>query len=524
MDNKKELIEQIKQLPHHAGVYLFKNMGNEFIYIGKAKDLRNRVVNYLQQEDSHVKAALIIEESVVVEHILANTELQAMLLEAQLIQRYQPKFNVLLKDGQPFLYLMITPGTVKTIPQLVLTRNHKKKGTYFGPFIEKGSVRKVHAFLIRTFRLHVCKSKVDKGCLYYHMGICAGTCRKDFDKQAYLERLELAKNALRQGHKKFLRYLQDEITKSNEALAFEKSKVLHSYFQAFEKVFTSLNVDTTIMNTLTSLDIWMLSSDQQMLYVFDEKNGIIKQKREFYLGLDDVQESLEEYMLGFYRTIYPATTIIMNFDLSPEQLILMSEFLQSWHKILHDVIIQRPVSGHLAQLLRLAEVQIVLHIERTKDLANTLKRMLKLPLAPRVIDCFDISHKQGMFLVGGCVRFVDGKPDKNKFRKFKIKTVHQSDDYACLREVVSRRYAERDDFPDLILIDGGKGQLNAVKDLFPEICFISLAKREETVFSGQFPGGKILDQTTYAAQTLLALRDYTHHFAISYHRQLAKIE
>ena len=162
-----------------------------------------------------------------------------------------------------------------------------------------------------------------------------------------------------------------------------------------------------------------------------------------------------------------------------------------------------------------------MELNKHRNLAQSLKRMLKLSVAPNSIDCFDISHKQGTFLVGSCVRYVEGKPDKNKFRRFKIKTVHQNNDYACLREVVSRRYRDGQDFPDLILIDGGKGQLNAVQDIFPQIPFISLAKREETIFSKAFPEGKVLDQKAYAAQTLIALRDYTHHFAISYHRNLS---
>jgi len=142
------------------------------------------------------------------------------------------------------------------------------------------------------------------------------------------------------------------------------------------------------------------------------------------------------------------------------------------------------------------------------------------------IDCFDVSHKQGFFLVGSCVRFTDGQPDKNKFRRFKIKTVKKQDDYASLREIVSRRYKSQEnknDFPDVILIDGGKGQLNAVQDLFPDVTFVSLAKREETIFLQNFPRGKVLDQKTYAAQVLIAIRDYAHHFAISYHRMLSNV-
>lgn len=181
-----------------------------------------------------------------------------------------------------------------------------------------------------------------------------------------------------------------------------------------------------------------------------------------------------------------------------------------------------PIEGHDASLVRLGLVHAETEQAKQATLAASLKRLLALPREPRTIDCFDISHKQGMFMVGSCVRFTDGKPDKQQFRHFHIKTVEHQDDYACLREIVARRYKDKTNVPDLVVIDGGKGQLSAVADLIPGIECISLAKREETVFSNRFPDGKKLDQKSHAGQMLIALRDYAHHFAISFHRHIQR--
>ncbi|MBD3272967.1 excinuclease ABC subunit C, partial [Candidatus Dependentiae bacterium] len=182
-----------------------------------------------------------------------------------------------------------------------------------------------------------------------------------------------------------------------------------------------------------------------------------------------------------------------------------------------------PIEGHLYNLINLAKIQMDQYFEKQKNLAVSLKQLLKLDIEPNTIDCFDISHKQGKFIVGSCVRFKNGEPDKQNFRHFKIKTINYSNDYACLQEIVKRRYKNPEYLPDLILIDGGKGQLNSIKKIIHNTQIASLAKKEETVFCSKIPFGKKLNIQNYAAQTLIALRDYTHHFAISYHRKISKI-
>ena len=523
MDHKKLLIDRMRGFPSQPGVYLFKNSEGEVVYIGKAKDLKRRAAQYIQSAGSDVKTDTIFESSVTVECMITETELEALLLEAKLIQHHQPRCNVLLKTGQPFLYLFVP--TNAELPELMMVRNQKQKGTYFGPFLEKTSARKVFEFLVKTFRLKRCNKRIENGCLNFHMGLCAGTCRSDFDRSAYVERLELAKQSLRQGHKKFLEYLQELIQESNKSLSFERSKELHDYFQAFQRVFYALDHQPADLNSIVTKQVWILSEDQTSLWVFSERDGVIKKKRVFCIPPDTIVDSelLGEYFLSFYRVYEAPSTILLNVDLGDE-VKNYELFCKEWHHTSYPITILQPTQGHFAHVVRLAQVHVQQEIAKQVSLGHQLKQLLKLSFQPRSIDCFDISHKQGTFMVGSCVRFVDGKPDPSHFRRFHIKTVDQIDDYACLREVVGRRYKDASQLPDLIMIDGGKGQLNAVADLFPHAEFFSLAKREETVFSKHIPEGKKLDEKSYSGQVLIALRDYAHHFAISFHRSLETLD
>jgi excinuclease ABC subunit C len=518
--NNLNLEEQSKRLPQKPGVYLFKDNSDHIFYIGKAKNLKNRVRSYFQKKDSDWKIASIIESSTKIDYIETQNELAAMLLEAELIQANQPKFNILLKSGQPFIYLLIT-SPLKKLPELKITRNKKEKGTYFGPFLEKTPARKVYDFLIKTFRLKLCKKKIENGCLDYHLGICAGSCRPDFDKNSYLQRLELAKMALKQGHKNFLQYLKTKIEEHNKKLEFEKSKELNDFYQAFQTVFESLDTSTPA-KTLVTKDIWILTPDKKNLFLFSEKNAAIKKKYLFYLPLEQDQNQYLEYFKSYYRSFICPNTILVNFDIDKSEKELLGSFLQKWHKR-ETVSIIHPDSGHFLNLVNLAAIHAEQELRKQKNVTAALKNLLLLPVEPHTIDCFDISHKQGMFMVGSCIRFLDGQPDKKNFRHFKIKTVDFQNDYACLQEIVTRRYKDSKELPDLILIDGGKGQLSAITKILPEAEVASLAKKEETIFSKRIPHGKKLNLQNYAAQILIALRDYAHHFAISYHRKIVKI-
>jgi excinuclease ABC subunit C len=296
---------------------------------------------------------------------------------------------------------------------------------------------------------------------------------------------------------------------------------LYGYVQAIGKVFSALDADPLIQQNIERKDVWLLASDSTQLFVYQERGGVFKKRHAFAItAFDekaDIIESIKECFLGFYRSFTPSPLIITNIDFGDDAQ-LYGQFLTEQHAMQLPVHIHYPQDGHFAALVRMGMIHMQQELERKGSLAFQLQKLFELNTPVHSIDCFDISHKQGTAMVGACVRFIDGKPAPSYFRKFEIKTVQGQDDYASLREVVARRYRNRDEIPDLVLIDGGKGQLSAVTGLIAGAEFASLAKREETIFSHHFPAGKVLDQELYVSKVLIALRDYTHHFAITYHR------
>ncbi len=398
----------IKDVPTLPGVYIFKDKLGTVIYIGKAKSLKNRLQSYFQLPHTDWKLHALMEEQASFEYIVTGHESEALLLEAQLVRKYQPKYNTLLKNGNPLIYLRFETT-------LTLAPNNNGPGTFFGPFITKRDARGVYDYLIRTFRLYRCKHTIAQGCLDFHLERCAGTCRPDFDSRAYQTRLELAQQALTGDSTQFLATVQREIEHYNKEHEYEKARFLAAYIHNFETIFAAIATRYT------------------------EKK--------------------------YARSVA--------------------------HAVLPDY-------------------------DYTATTAQELQQLVGLPCPPRTIDCFDISHFQSLSIVGSCVRFTDGKLDTSALRRFKIKSLVQQNDYAALQEIVRRRY-RTDPLPDLILIDGGKGQLNAVKKILPEASLASLAKREERLYTTTNSEGIPLDVHTPAGKLLIALRDYAHHYAVNYH-------
>ena len=404
-----------KIIPVSAGVYLFKAADSTILYIGKATSLRARINSYFRKTHDW-KIAALTQDYADIDYILTKTETDAALLEAKLIRKHQPKYNILLRDGQPFIYLMITK---EPLPQLKYVRNKQEKGTYFGPFLQKTQARKAHRFLAETFRLNLCNKKIENGCLDFHIGLCAGNCKSNFNKEDYIFRINLAQQALKSNHKKFIKSIEHKIKEYTDAFEFEKAKHMHEYIENLDSIFAT------------------------------------------------IRTHFSEYR--YKEQVFLTTT-------------------------------QNPVEQ-----------------KQSHNAGQQLQILLETDNPILTIDCFDISHFQSRYIVGSCVRFTNGIPDKNMFRRFNIKTLDEQNDYAALQEIVTRRYA-KDPLPDLILIDGGKGQLSSVKSVLPNAHIVSLAKKEELLFADQFPHGLPLDIKTDFGKLLIALRDYAHHFAISHHR------
>jgi excinuclease ABC subunit C len=404
-------------LPALPGIYTFKAPDGSVLYVGKANSISHRVGSYFLNYKKDWKISALLDEHARVDFILTKNEAEALLLEAKLIQEHKPKFNILLKDGQPFLYLLFTKGA---LPQLKIVRTKKDKGTYFGPFLQKTQVRSVHRFLVKTFRLTLCNKKLENGCLDYHIGLCAGNCRPDFNADDYRFRVNLAYKVLHNEQKPFIAQIKEAIAISNANLEFEKSKYLNEYLESVDTIFSTIRLR------------------------FSEAK--------------------------FATDIFAVTTPTGNLE------------------------------------------------EQHAAIGIEIQEFLGLPAPVSTIDCFDISHFQSQSIVGSCVRFTNGIPAKDFFRKFNIKTLTIQNDYAALQEIVGRRYKDHEMLPDLIVIDGGKGQLSAVRAILPNAEIVSLAKREERLYSTRHPEGVTLDVETPVGKIFIALRDYAHHFAISHHR------
>jgi excinuclease ABC subunit C len=408
-------------LPKLPGVYLFKNAEGDVLYIGKAKSLATRVASYFSAEMRQLeKIQALLDASSSIDHYVTHHESDALLLEEYLVRLYQPPFNILLKEGNPFLYLVVTRAE---IPELLIVRTKDLPGTYFGPFVQRSVVRRCHDYLMKTFQLYRCTNKLEHGCLKYHLGICAGTCTGLFDTEAYRTRIHLVEQLLAGDRDAFLATLQSGIERARTSLNFEQARQLHRYEQEFEEIFA---------------------------------------------------------------------TIDRNFS---------------------------PVRYHREATHRAAAAALTSH-NLYQAAQAALQKLTHISTPIRTIDCFDISHAQGKQLVGSAVRFTAGIPDRSQFRRFFIRSLTTQNDYAALQEVVTRRYRIKNNLPDLILIDGGKGQLSAVRAVLPNAPIVSLAKREERLFIEPHGEGIPLDSATPVGKLLIALRDYAHHVALSYHTLL----
>ncbi len=402
-------------MPALPGIYIFKDKTGTPIYIGKAKSLKKRVVSYFTSKIGSWKSDLLLQEAESCSYIQTHNENEALILEAELVQKSQPKFNILLKDGQPFVYLVITRADP---PQIKLVRNKKQPGKYFGPFIYKGQARSVYHLILEHFQLYLCNKKIEHGCLQYHLKKCAGSCKKDFDKQAYLFRLKMAQKILAGKSSTLERELIKKIKLYNKNLNFEQAKKLALIHENLQKIVNSIH-------------------------------------------------QLTQSRLELLARLTPTST---------------------------------------------------------PKIATQLELMLALEREPKIIDCFDVSHFQSNALVGSCVRFVDGVAAKEFVRRFALRSITKQNDYAALNEIIQRRYKTLENLPDLIVIDGGKGQLSAAQLIAPKkIPVISLAKKEERVFSKKHPHGISVDASTPEGKLLIAIRDYAHHIAISYNRKKRKL-
>ena len=540
----QHLEKKLSSIPASPGVYLMKNAEGRVIYVGKAINLRNRVRSYFQASKTpHALTGEALRRVFDIDYIITDTEVEALILENTLIKKHNPRYNVKLKDDKRYPFVKVTVN--EPFPGLYITRIVERDGAkYFGPFTRNKATRQTVKELTKIFPIRTCNLPLKesgnkhKVCLNYSIERCPGPCEERADKEEYDQ---IVRNVcLFLGGKKELviKELQKEMQTAAENLQFERAAKIRDRTESIEKTIekqklASANGDDEDVIGFAQKD------DEACVQVLMLRDGKLTEREHYFLtGTQDATAS--DILIAFLEQYYLESSFV------PKTVILQdavenSEAIQKWltEKRGSNVTIHIPQKGQKRQLVEMAaknatsileqkELNVVLKAGDNPALLQ-LQEVLKLPRPPQRLEAFDISNLGSDFAVGSMVVFEEGEPAKSEYRRFRIRTVEGQDDFAMMREVVSRRYfrAVKEDgvLPDLILIDGGKGQLNsaidALKDLnLDKLLTIGLAKQFEHIFVPDKSEPIILQKNNPALHLIQRVRDEAHRFAITYHRKL----
>ncbi|MFQ6087487.1 MAG: excinuclease ABC subunit UvrC [Candidatus Methanofastidiosia archaeon] len=499
------------EYPDKPGVYLFLKE-KEVLYVGKAHSLKKRLKSYFQKPyDPKVRA--ILSQYTDVELIVCENEIEALILENNLIKKYSPKYNIRLKDDKRYPYVRIT---YEVFPRISLTRR-LSKGRYFGPFGDVGACRKTLKFLRKLFPYRTCRKFPKKECLYYHLGQCPAPCVLSISREDYLKNIENIILFLEGKHKKLLKNLKKKMFQHSERLEFEKALELKKKIEMIERMALEQKAFSLEKREWDVLGI--VGEERVCVQILHIRGGKLVEGENFLL---EREENLQDQVVKrYYSEHYVPREIIISKDLRDKAI---PSWLQKRRK--SKVVLTIPKRGKKKKLLKMAEENASLRLRfklKEEGVLEELKEVLGLKVVPKKIEAFDVSNLFGEDATASSIFFENGLPLKKNYRHYKLK-VKKIDDYEMMREVVLRRYRDKKNLPDLILIDGGKGQLSSVSkvlsELELEIPSIGLAKRLEEI---HFPYKKtplILKRESEVLKLLQNLRDEAHRFALSYHRKL----
>jgi len=536
LKNAEYLRSLVSVLPDQPGIYQYFDQSGKIIYVGKAKNLKKRVSSYFNKTHENRKTELLVRNISDIRHLVVETEQDALLLENNLIKKYQPRYNIRLKDDKTYPWIVIKN---ERFPRVFQTRNVIKDGSsYFGPYTSILTVRTLLEFFRKLYKLRNCKlnlaeEQIKQGkfkvCLEYHIGNCLAPCIAKIDHDQYMKSIDQIKEILKGNISGVIKYLKDLMRQYSSEMKFEDAAIIKEKLDLLEK-FQSRS--TVVSNTISDVDVFTIDQDENFAYVNYLKimSGAIMQTytMEIKKVLDESPGELLEFaIVDIRQKIFSnAKEILVPFKL---------DFA------LEGVKMQIPKQGDKKKLLELSErnakyfrLEKMKHVvvSKTEQNANrileTMKKDLQLKVQPIHIECFDNSNLQGTNPVSSCVVFRDARPFKKDYRHFNVKTVEGPDDFASMEEVVFRRYKrlldEDKSLPQLIVIDGGKGQLGAALNsleklgLRGKIAIIGIAKRLEEIY---FPGDSVplyLDKNSETLKIIQQLRDEAHRFGITFHR------
>ncbi|WP_408033832.1 excinuclease ABC subunit UvrC [Terrilactibacillus tamarindi] len=524
------LKEKLSLLPDQPGCYLMKNKDHVIIYVGKAKNLRNRVRSYFSGTHDG-KTQRLVSEIVDFEYIVVSSEIESLLLEINLIKKHDPKYNIMLKDDKSYPYIKLTN---ERHPRLLISRKvNRKSGKYFGPYPNATAAQETKRLLDRLYPLRKCKTLPNRVCLYYHIGQCLAPCVNEVTKDQYKDMTSEIVRFLNGGHQDIKRELKEKMLEASEQLNFERAKDLRDQIQHIETVMEKQKV---MFDDLDDRDVFGYTYDKGWMCVqvfFMRQGKLIERDVSIFPFYQEPEEDFLTYLGQFYLNhhhLMPKEILIQR-DVNAE---LASEVLQ--------VPVLQPQRGRKKELVELAKKNAGIALkekfllierdeERTIKAVEQLGQRLGIP-TPHRIETFDNSNIQGVNPVSAMVVFEDGKPKKKDYRKYHVKTVAGPDDYATMREVIRRRYSrllkEKSSLPDLIVIDGGKGQMSAAIDVLENELGLSIPvcglvkdskHRTSQLIMGEDADVIPLDRRSQAFYLLQRIQDEVHRFAITFHRQ-----
>ncbi len=540
------LKDQLLNLPSEPGIYQFKDKNGKIIYIGKARSLKSRVKSYFHSNQESPKTRVLVEKISSLEYIVTDSEIEALVLENNLIKQYKPRYNILLKDDKSFPFIRVTK---EPYPRIFVTREIIRDGSlYFGPFTEvksmKSSLRMIsHLFRIRSCNLPLADPAIAAGkfkvCLDYHIKKCDGPCEGFISAENYRKLVEQAVKVFRGKTEEVIREIEDKMEEAADLLNFELAASLRDKLEELkvysekQKVVYSDKEDRDI--------IAAVNEDKDVACsVLNIRGGKLISKKQLSLYTETPEDpasiyaSVLKYYYGEFTDI-PGEIILEN-EPSDSDVILKWLENKAARKIRLVIPRKKSEASSLLNMSRQNAIYILkdIQIQKMKKEGNSphvlsaLKRDLRLSKLPVKIECFDISNLQGTDSVASMVVFVNGKPKKSLYRKFIIKTVEGPDDFASMQEVIRRRYSKvlenPEDMPDLIMVDGGKGQLSSAVEILNSIGLksyqiIGLAKRLEEVFLPEIPEAQTIPKTSGSLKLLQQVRDEAHRFAITFHRE-----
>ena len=542
----ENLKQTLKLLPSLPGCYIYYNKEGEIIYVGKAKILKRRVRSYFNRQHSSVKVEVLVSQIERLEYIITNTEVEALILESHLIKKHKPRYNVLLKDDKKYPYFLITD---EDFPRITIVRKknmNPEKGRYYGPYTD---VRAMHAtldFLKKIFPLKQCKSPKfkDRPCLYYHIGRCMAPCQNLVTSEEYKNIVRQAELFLSGKQSELMKQLQEQMQKYAESLQFEKAAKLRDSYNDLQKTLEKQKV--VYENTKLNEDVISLMADDGIfaIVILMIREGRLIDKKDFVYEVeeDDRIEFFETFFKEYYGTLkleYPDKIVSNELEAVGEK-----ELYEEWLEILAQkkIKISYGKSAQGKELQMLADKNAKVALDNAKlakmskirddfnEIGSYLAEKLELKNFPYRMECYDISHIQGTNTVASMVTFINGVPKKSEYRKFKVRmTEGKPDDFLSMKEVLTRRLShlgeEKWAKPDLIIIDGGKGQLSSVMQIIEDlgvtgIDVVSLAKKHEEVFLPKQSKPVILPRNSSALFLFQRIRDEAHRFAITYHRKL----